>query len=123
MQRLLLVKSSKLILELKDKENDMKGFLTFIREQGIVGLAVGFILGGAISKVVSSFVTDIINPFISIVLGSTQGLRETYFSTGNNKIMYGNFIANIIDFLVIGLVVYYTVHILKMDRLDKKKSS
>lgn len=101
----------------------MKGFFSFIREQGIVGLAVGFILGGAISKVVSSFVTDIINPFISIVLGSTQGLRETYFSIGVNKIMYGNFIANIIDFLVIGFVVYYTIHILKMDRLDKKKSS
>lgn len=101
----------------------MKGFLTFIREQGIVGLAVGFILGGAISKVVSSFVTDIINPFISIVLGSTQGLRETYFSIGANKIMYGNFIANLIDFLVIGFVVYYTIHILKMDRLDKKKNS
>ncbi|MBN1168519.1 MscL family protein [Candidatus Woesebacteria bacterium] len=32
----------------------MKGFMNFIREQGVVGLAVGFILGGAVSKVVSS---------------------------------------------------------------------
>ena len=40
----------------------MKGFLEFVREQGVVGLATGFILGGAVSKVVTSLVTDIINP-------------------------------------------------------------
>jgi len=37
----------------------MKGFLDFIREQGVVGLAVGFILGGAVSKLVASLVADI----------------------------------------------------------------
>jgi len=37
------------------------GFIDFVREQGVVGLAVGFILGGAVSKVVSSLVKDIIN--------------------------------------------------------------
>ena len=38
----------------------MKGFINFIREQGVVGLAVGFILGGAISKVVSAIVNDLV---------------------------------------------------------------
>ena len=43
----------------------MKGFIAFIREQGVVGLAVGFILGGAIAKMVTSLVNDMINPLIS----------------------------------------------------------
>ena len=46
----------------------MRGFLTFIREQGVVGLAVGFILGGAISKVVTSLVENIIQPLLGYVL-------------------------------------------------------
>lgn len=38
----------------------MKGFIEFIREKGVVGLAVGFILGGAVAKVVAALVTDLI---------------------------------------------------------------
>jgi len=50
----------------------MKGFIEFVRDQGVVGLAVGFILGGAISKVVTSLVENIINP----VGGCNGGGRE-----------------------------------------------
>ena len=41
----------------------MKGFLEFIRERGVLGLAIGFILGGSVTKVVSAFLADILNPF------------------------------------------------------------
>lgn len=99
----------------------MKGFIEFIRERGVVGLAVGFILGGAISKVVASFVADIINPILSIFLGLTGNLREAVLPVGPIKIMWGNFIGTTIDFLAIALVVYCGVKILKLDRLDKKK--
>ncbi len=100
----------------------MQGFLNFIREQGVVGLAVGFILGGAVSKVVSALVTDIINPILGVVLGSAEGLKEAYFSIGSAKIMYGDFISVIVDFLVIALVVYYGVKVIGLDKLDKAKS-
>lgn len=99
----------------------MRGFLEFIREQGVVGLAVGFILGGAVAKLVSALVADIINPFIGLMLGSAQGLKAASFTIGNATIMYGNFIAALIDFIVIALVVYVGVKILRLDRLDKKK--
>jgi large conductance mechanosensitive channel len=99
----------------------MKGFLNFIREQGVVGLAVGFILGGAISKVVSSLVNDIINPLLGVLLGSTGNLDQVALTVGANKIMLGNFINVVIDFVVVALVVYFGVKILKVDTLDKKK--
>lgn len=99
----------------------MKGFLDFIREQGVVGLAVGFILGGAVSKVVSALVTDIINPLLGMVLGSTSGLKNASFGVGSAQILYGDLISVVIDFLVIALVVYYGVKWLKLDRLDKAK--
>ena len=100
----------------------MKGFLEFIRERGVVGLAVGFILGGAVSKFVTAFITDLINPILGVILGMASGLKEAYFSIGTVKFMYGDFISSFIDFLVICLVVYFGVRILKLDRLDKKKS-
>lgn len=99
----------------------MKGFLDFVREQGVVGLAVGFILGGAVSKLVSALVEDIISPILSIGLNNIENLQEAYIQIGSAKIMWGDFLNVLIDFLVIALVVYYGVKLLKLDKLDKKK--
>lgn len=99
----------------------MKGFLQFVREQGVVGLAVGFILGGAVSKLVASLVEDIISPLLSLGLKNVENLQEAYFQVGAAKIMWGNFVNVAIDFVVVALVVYFGVKLLKFDKLDKKK--
>lgn len=99
----------------------MKDFMSFIREQGVVGLAVGFILGGAVSKVVSSLVEDIINPILGVVLGATGDLAVASLKIGNVSISYGHFLTVFIDFIVIAFVVYYIVKGLGIAKLDKKK--
>jgi large conductance mechanosensitive channel len=53
-------------------KGQFSGFIDFIREQGVVGLAIGFILGGAVSKTVSSLVDNVINPLIGIALGKVN---------------------------------------------------
>lgn len=100
----------------------MKGFKDFIREQGVVGLATGFILGGAVSKVVASLVEDIINPLLGVILGATGGLETAVIKVGPIEIMIGNFLSVLIDFLVIAMVVYFGIKGLGLDKLDKKKS-
>ncbi|OGG09558.1 hypothetical protein A2154_01360 [Candidatus Gottesmanbacteria bacterium RBG_16_43_7] len=67
----------------------MKGFINFIREQGVVGLAVGFILGGAVSKLVASLVNDIINPVIGVILGMAGNLGDMKLVIGPIQIMWG----------------------------------
>ncbi len=104
------------------KTTPLDGFLTFIREQGVMGLAVGFLLGGAVSKVVTSLVSDIINPILGIFLGSTENLSAAALSVGSIEIRFGSFLTVLIDFLVIALVVYFGVKGLKLDRIDKKKN-
>jgi large conductance mechanosensitive channel len=99
----------------------MKSFIEFVREQGVVGLAVGFILGGAVSKVVTSLVQDIINPVLGIVLGAAGDLNEMFFTVGEAQIKWGSFINVLIDFSVIALVVYFGVKKLGLDKLDKAK--
>lgn len=98
-----------------------KGFVEFIRKQGVVGLAIGFILGGAVSKVVTALVTDIINPIITGVFGMTKGLADASVSIGSTKILYGDFVSVTIDFLVVAAVVYYGFKALRLDKLDLPK--
>lgn len=99
----------------------MKNFLEFVRKQGIVGLATGFILGGAISKLVASLVEDIINPVLGIILGKAGDLSNYSFWVGSAEIRWGNFVAMLIDFLVIAMVVYFGFKGLGLDKLDIKK--
>lgn len=101
----------------------LTGFKEFIRKQGVLGLAVGFILGGAVSKVVSSLVKDIINPILGIVLGATGNLSSYSLKIGSAEILWGSFVAVVIDFIVVSAVVYFGVKFLGLgeDLLDKGK--
>jgi large conductance mechanosensitive channel len=94
----------------------MKDFLNFIREQGVVGLAIGFILGGAVGKVVSSLVGDVIQPLIGHLFGSPEGLRHMVIG----PVKFGSFLVVLIDFAIIAAVVYFIFKKLKLDRMDKK---
>jgi large conductance mechanosensitive channel len=99
----------------------MKVFFDFMREQGVVGLAIGFILGGAVSGLVGSFVEDIINPIIGIALGKAGSLSDAVLTIGSVEIAWGSFITVLIDFVVIALVVYFGFKALRLDKLDKPK--
>lgn len=99
----------------------MKGFIDFIRSQGVVGLAVGFILGGSITKLVTSLVNDIINPVIGVIINRAGDLASNYIAIGGAKLMWGNFVNNFIDFVVIAFIVYFGVKIIGLDKIDQKK--
>ena len=101
----------------------MQDFLEFIRKQGVVGLATGFILGGAISKLVASLVEDIINPLLGVVMGAAGDLTNYSLTIGEAELRWGNFISMLIDFTVIAAVVYFGFKGLGLDKLDFKKSA
>lgn len=102
-------------------KKETEGFKEFLREHGVVGLAIGFVLGGAVGKLVTALVIDIINPFIGLILGRTKGLEKLTFHVGTANILLGNFISALIDFSIIALVVYFGFKWLKLDRLHNKK--
>lgn len=100
----------------------MKGFIEFIRKQGVVGLAIGFMLGGAVSKVVSAFVQDIVNPIVSGLFKDLENLQSASFSIGSSEILWGDFVVVAIDFIIIAGVIYFIFKGLGLEKLDKKKS-
>ncbi|MBP6931534.1 MAG: MscL family protein [Candidatus Pacebacteria bacterium] len=103
------------------KIRGVSGFSEFIKKQGVVSLAIGFILGGAVSKFVSSLVTDIINPVLNGMMGGVDDLAKATYKIGNVSIHYGAFLNNGIDFIVIALVVYAGVKILRIDQEQIQK--
>lgn len=104
------------------------GFMEFVRTQGVVGLAVGLVLGGAVTVLVKSLIDNIVMPPLGFVLGSAEGLKGLEWhigktATGQDTILYyGTFLNDLINFAVIAIVVYLIVHILGFDKLDKKKA-
>ena len=99
----------------------VQDFFDFIREQGAIGLAVGFVLGAAVKDVVNAFVNDIVNPLLGLMLGKAEVLRKASFRISTAEIKWGDFLATTIDFIIIAVFVYYFVKILKINRLDKAK--
>lgn len=97
-------------------------FMDFLREQGVIGLAIAVVLGAAVTRLVGAFVADIINPVIGVLVGAAGDLASMVLKVGPIEIRWGSFVSAMIDFVVVASVVYFLVRILKLDRIDKKKS-
>lgn len=99
----------------------IKEFKEFISRGNVVDLAVGVIVGGAFSKIVTSLVNDILTPIIGSILGGVDFTNLAIY-IGNAKIAYGSFIQNVIDFLIISFCIFMFVKFInKLTNLGKKK--
>lgn len=102
------------------------GFMNFIREQGVIGLAVGLAVGAAAGATVKQLVEGLINPVITLIVGSQEGLlaAKWHVEIGNRSadFMWGAVLSSLITLIATALVIYWVVHLAKLDRLDKKKS-
>lgn len=86
----------------------LKEFKKFIARGNVLDLAVGVIVGGAFSSIVTSLVNNIFMPVIGLIVGGVDfsNLSITFRDT---KIMYGAFIQSIIDFLIVALCLFIVV--------------
>ena len=110
------------------KQSFIQEFMGFLKTFGIIGLAIAFVIGAAASKLVSALVTDIINPIVGLVLpsGDLKTLQSNIVNSATGAISefkYGDFIANIIDFVIIALIVFIMYKVLSRFKLvdDKTK--
>jgi large conductance mechanosensitive channel len=94
----------------------IKGFKEFLLKNNVLALAVAVIVGGAVGKVVSSLAADILMPLLSPLIGGGGEWRSAKLVLGKsvgadskeviNAISYGNFLGNVVDFVIIAFVVY-----------------
>ncbi len=121
----------------KKKKGIIKEFKEFIARGNVVDMAVGVIVAGAFGKITTSLVNDVFMPFISWLFGTRDMTAlnlivrpEIVDETGavvQNAITigFGNFVATIIDFLLIALVVFMVVKVMNTvkRRLEKKEEA
>ncbi|MCH6198889.1 large-conductance mechanosensitive channel protein MscL [Aquiflexum sp. LQ15W] len=93
----------------------IKEFKEFAVKGNVVDLAVAVIIGGAFGKIVSSFVNDVIMPPIGVLLGGVDFkdlsiiIKEAEGELPAVVLSYGNFIQNVVDFLIIAFVIFMAI--------------
>jgi len=111
----------------------VKEFKEFAMKGNVMDMAVGVIIGGAFGKIVTSLVNDVLMPVVSLCTGGVDftnlfvqlGGDEKYNTiaeaqeAGASVMAYGQFIQNIVDFLIVAICIFLMVK--GMNKLTKKK--
>jgi large conductance mechanosensitive channel len=86
----------------------LKGFKDFILRGNVVDLAVGVMIGAAFNSVVSSLVKDLMTPLISAIF-KQPNFSSFSFSLNGSQFLYGDFINNLISFLITAATIYFFI--------------
>lgn len=95
-----------------EKKGLIAEFKEFIMQGNVMDLAVGVVIGAAFTAIVTSLVEDILNPLIALLGGDAlvDGASSLSYTFANGVTMnYGNFIGAVINFLIIGFVLFLVV--------------
>ena len=99
----------------------LKEFKKFISRGNVVDLAVGVVVGGAFSKIVTSLVDNIIMPLVGIIIGGID-FSSLVLKINDAKIEYGLFIQNIVDFLIVAFCIFMVIKFInKLTKKQEKK--
>lgn len=85
------------------------GFKKFIARGSVIDMAVGVVMGGAVTAVVNSIVKNIINPLIAIICGKPDLDGVLTITINGATISFGAVIGSILNFLIIAVAVYFFI--------------
>ena len=98
----------------------LKEFIAFLKNYGVVGLAIAVIIGGKLNEFVTSVVQDLLMPLVfqpALKAANVASIRELNY----HGIFYGRVLGSAIDFLIVGLVVFLIAKVvLREDTVAKK---
>ncbi len=107
----------------------LKEFKDFAMKGNLVDIAVGFVMGAAFNKVVASFTGGIVSPLIGLLFDADfkdlkYTLKEGTVNDAGEKIgevvvMYGEFLTNVIDFIIVAFVMFMIVK--GVNKMKKKE--
>lgn len=103
----------------------LKDFKEFAFKGNVLDMAIGVIIGAAFGKIVTSLVNDLIMPIISILTGGINFtnlklvITPAHGDVAENAIMYGSFIQNVVDFLIIAFCIFLFVRLI--EKFKKKE--
>jgi large conductance mechanosensitive channel len=109
----------------------LKEFKEFAMKGNLVDIAVGFVMGAAFNKVVASFTGGIVSPLIGLLFDSNfndlkyilkeGAMNEAGEKVGEVAVLYGEFLTNVIDFVIVAFVMFLIVK--GVNRMKKKEEA
>ena len=107
----------------------LKEFKDFAMKGNLVDIAVGFVMGAAFKSVVTSFTGGIVSPLIGLIFNANfkdlkhivkeGGADEAGKVTGEVAVLYGDFLTNLIDFIIVAFVMFMIIK--GINKLKKKE--
>ena len=98
----------------------IKEFLAFLKQYGVIGLAIAVIIGGKLNELVSSVVSDLLMPLVfqpALRAANVDDIRKLSY----NGILYGKVLGTTIDFLIVAFVVFLLAkYVLREQKVTKK---
>lgn len=96
-------------------------FKEFAFKGNVIDMAVGVILGTAITAVVTSLVQDIIMPVLSAIIKIPSDITELTLKVNNINIKYGSFLSNLINFLLMAFCIFICIKAINKVMSFRKK--
>ncbi|MGZ3884613.1 MAG: large-conductance mechanosensitive channel protein MscL [Bacteroidia bacterium] len=97
----------------------VKEFKEFAVKGNVIDLAIGVVIGGAFGKIVGSLIDDVITPLILKPALDAAHLSNINELTLMGSVKYGNFLATVINFIIVALVLFMVIK--AINRLKRKE--
>ena len=98
----------------------LKEFVAFLKNYGVIGLAIAVIIGGKLNELVSSFVNDLLMPLVfapALRAANVDNIRALSY----NGILYGKVIGTFVDFMIVAAFVFiFAKFVLKEETVAKR---
>lgn len=98
----------------------IKEFIEFLKQYGVIGLAIAVVIGGKLNELISSLVNDLLMPLIfqpALKAANVDDIRKLSY----DGILYGKVLGATIDFLIVAIVVFiFSKMIIKEETVAKK---
>jgi len=104
--------------------NPLGGFIGFLRERAVVGVAIAFVVATQMQAVVKTLIANFIDPAFYLLFGGQTLSKRTFTLSWHDRhanFGWGAVIYGLIDFLFVVAAVYIIIRIFHLDKLDKKK--
>lgn len=107
------------------KSTGLYGFVDFIRDQGVIGIAIGLVFAAQVKVVVDQFLISFVNPVLGLVLPGEGDLTQKTVTLTMNSLnetaifAWGQFTYVLMSFVIVAIIIFYVFKSLRLERLKK----
>ncbi len=98
----------------------LKEFIAFLKNYGVIGLAIAVIIGGKLNEFINSLVNDLLLPLLfqpALKAANVSNIKELNY----NGILYGKVLGSGIEFLIVALLVFSVAKFILKEEVVSKK--